>query len=148
MPRAKPFIGGTTIRGAWFMAALSITVPAVAHHSFAMFDQSREQHIDGTLAQFEWVNPHSWLWIKVPDGKGGQTLYALETAGTGMLNRMGVQRTTFRPGDKVSMDLHPFKDGRPGGEWVRAHLADGRVLDLARARQQFSNGGEAVSPDP
>lgn len=121
--------------------ALTTSLPAPAHHAFSLFDQTRIVTITGTIKTFEWVNPHAWIWVVVPNDQGGTDVYGLETAGTGMLRRMGIERDTFAPGTKVTMDIHPLKSGDKGGEWIRATLADGTVIDSAERRNRYSNGG-------
>lgn len=79
--------------------------------------------------------------MAVPNDQGGADVYGLETAGTGMLRRMGIECDTFKPGDKVTMEIHPLKSGEKGGEWVKATFADGTVIDAAERRDQYSNGG-------
>jgi hypothetical protein len=115
---------------------------ANAHHAFTMFDQTRTETITGTIKTFEWVNPHAWIWVAVPNADGSVDVYGLETAGTGMLRRMGIVQSTFKPGDKVSMDLHPLKTGEKGGEWIRARMADGTVLDVEQLRKAYSEGNQ------
>jgi hypothetical protein len=115
---------------------------ADAHHAFSMFDQTRTVTITGTIKTFEWANPHTWIWVVVPGEEGAVEVYGLETAGTGMLRRMGIDKNTFKPGDKVSMDLHPLKSGEKGGEWIRARLADGTVIDAEKLRKAYSEGDQ------
>jgi hypothetical protein len=127
----------------WISVALSLgaIAPVLAHHSFAMFDANKTVTITGTIKTFEWINPHAWIWVLVSDDKGAQELYGLETAGTGMLRRMGITRDTFKAGSKVTMDIHPLRSGEKGGEWVRATMADGTVLDAKQLRDKYSSGG-------
>jgi hypothetical protein len=53
------------------IAVAAFAVPAVAHHSFAMFDAQKTVTLQGTVKEFEWVNPHSWLRVMVNDEKTG-----------------------------------------------------------------------------
>ena len=122
-----------------------IATSALAHHSFAMFDATKTITITGTIRSLEWVNPHVWMWIDVPDGKGGSAVYGLETGGTGMLRRMELPREKFKKGDKVVMQLHPLKNGENGGEWVSGTLGDGTKLDLTELRNIYSSGGPAAN---
>jgi hypothetical protein len=100
------------------LAMLAMPLPfASAHHSFALFDRSKTTTITGTIRTFEYVNPHAWIWVNVANDQGSVDVYGLETAGTSMLRRMGIPRDTFKPGDKVTMVMHPLKSGEKGGEW-------------------------------
>jgi hypothetical protein len=102
--------------------------PALAHHSFAMFDMSKTLTLAGTVTNFEWTNPHSWLWIQVPDGKGGSQLWGLEGQAPGEMIRHGWTRHSINVGDKISVQIHPLKDGELGGSFGTVTLADGTVL--------------------
>lgn len=118
--------------GSWAACAglllVASAVPAAAHHSFAMFDASKTTTLDGTIKLFQWVNPHVVIWLDVP-GQGGDKVWAFEMTGPGPLRRMGWNPQSLKPGDKVRVTFHPLRDGRTGGQFVRAiDLATGRVL--------------------
>lgn len=140
MNRLNRSLAITLKRLTLFTAALVIA-QADAHHSFGMFDRHKTITLQGTVKTFEFKNPHAWLWITVPNKNGGgEEIWGLETAGPSMLNRMGITRHTFKTGDKITIDLHPLVDGRPGGEFVKAVLADGQVIDAEERRRAFSSG--------
>ena len=102
---------------------------ALAHHSFAMFDPKETKAIVGTVKLFQWVNPHVVLWVYGSDGSSKDQLWAAEMTGPGPLRRMGWTPESLKPGDKVKLELHPLRDGRPGGQSVRVTLTDtGEVL--------------------
>lgn len=103
-------------------------VTATAHHSFAPFDLTKEKTISGTVSRFEWTNPHSWIWVDVPNDKGGVDSWAVEGMSPNYLARRGWTKTTLKPGDKVTILVRPLRNGDNGGMFVRATLADGRVL--------------------
>lgn len=102
--------------------------PAFAHHSFAMFDRSREVRLDGVIKEFRWINPHSWIAITVPGAGGAATDWNVEMTSPNNLVMAGWKRTSLNPGDKVVMFVYPLKDGGPGGSFVRVQLPDGRIL--------------------
>ena len=58
---------------------MAAAVPAAAHHSYSMFDQTKKQTLAGTVRAVEWANPHVWVWVDVDDGKGGTTPWGFET---------------------------------------------------------------------
>ena len=101
---------------------------ASAHHSFAPFDLTKEKTITGTVSKFEWTNPHSWVWVDVPNEKGGVDSWAVEGMSPNYLARRGWSKSTLKPGEKITILVRPLKNGEKGGMFVRATLADGRVL--------------------
>lgn len=106
---------------------------APAHHSAAMFDMSKTVTLQGTVKEFQYTNPHSWLQVLVagPDGKTVE--WGFETEGPSTLLRVGIKLKTFQPGDKVTIVAHPMRDGRPAGAWISATKADGTVYNLRPA---------------
>jgi Family of unknown function (DUF6152) len=114
-----------------FLAAAGTSVPA--HHSAAMFDMSKTFTVQGTVKEFQYTNPHSWLQVLVvsPDGKTVE--WGFETEGPSTLLRVGIKAKTFLPGDKVTIVAHPMRDGRPAGSWISATKADGTVFNLRPA---------------
>ncbi len=110
-------------------AALALAAsPAGAHHSFAVFDRSRQTSISGTVKQFEWTNPHCWIQLLVVDDKGSSVEWSLEGGSPNILGRNGWKRTTLAPGDHVTVLIYPLKTGEPGGSFLEVHKADGTVL--------------------
>ena len=107
-------------------AAAGVTVSA--HHSFAPFDLSMEKTITGTVSRFEWTNPHSWIWVDVPNEKGGVDSWAVEGMSPNYLARRGWSKSTLKPGEKVTNAIRPLRNGQNGGMFLRATLADGQVL--------------------
>jgi hypothetical protein len=108
--------------------ALAAAAPALAHHSFAMFDRSREVRLDGTIKEFRWINPHSWITVTVPATGGEPVDWQIEMTSPNNLVMAGWKRTSLNPGDKVVMFVYPLKDGGSGGSFVRVQFPDGRVL--------------------
>ena len=102
--------------------------PALAHHSFAMFDRSHAVTLVGTIKEFQWTNPHSWIQIEAPDDKGQVKEWSIESLSTGTLSRQGWRPGTFKPGDKVTIKIYPMKDGSAGGTFLGAILASGQPL--------------------
>ncbi|HEY5412448.1 MAG TPA: DUF6152 family protein [Caulobacteraceae bacterium] len=97
---------------------------AFAHHSFAMFDQSKQVSIAGTVKSFEWTNPHAFIELQGPDGK----LWSVELNSPNNLVRQGWKRTALKPGDKVTVILNPLRDGQNGGLFDAVTLPSGQVL--------------------
>jgi len=109
-------------------AAIGVASSAWSHHSFAMFDLDKEVTLDGVVKELQWANPHVWLEILVPDGKGGSTQWSLEMGTTGMLTRAGWKSSTLKPNDRIKVVINPLRDGGPSGRLVTVTLPDGRVL--------------------
>ena len=101
---------------------------ASAHHSFAMFDNTKNVTVTGTVKNVAYANPHVWVDMIVVDDKGKPVTWGMEGGNLGGLYRMGWTKDTVKVGDKIKMDVHPLKDGTAGGQIVRVTLADGRVL--------------------
>ena len=102
--------------------------PALAHHSFAMFDNTKTVSVQGTVAEWQWTNPHTFidLIVVTPDGKS--TKWPLEGQSPNILVRQGWSATAFKVGDKITVTAHPLKSGEPGGSVMAVTLADGKVM--------------------
>jgi hypothetical protein len=92
-----------------------------------MYDKSRRVKVEGTIAKFEWSNPHTFLWFYAPKQGGGYDLVGLEGGGPAELARLGWSKNSFRVGEKLTVEYTPLKDGRPGGSFLSATHADGLV---------------------
>jgi hypothetical protein len=119
------------------LAAAGLAAPALAHHSFAMFDAEKTVTLQGTVKEFEWVNPHSWLRVMVNDEKTGKpVLWAIELSSPGRLVTMGMHADSMKAGDAVSVTIHPMKDGARGGQFIQAVLPGGKEVIRANARDE------------
>jgi hypothetical protein len=101
---------------------------ALAHHSAAAFDASTEKVITGTVKKFDYSNPHTWVWLDVPNSQGVVETWGVEGMSPNYLSRRGWTRNTLKPGDKLTITLRPMKNGEKGGMWVRAARPGGEVL--------------------
>ena len=110
------------------MGAGVVCVPALAHHSFAVFDQSRQMTITGTVKDFQYTNPHGWIDVIVTGPQGTFEQWGVETGPPNMLRQQGWTDHSLKPGDKVTIVVHPRKDGSHVGALMMATLPDGRVL--------------------
>lgn len=109
-------------------AALVIAGPALAHHSTATFDMEKTVEITGTVEDFQWTNPHTWTNVKVEGSEDSAGIYGLEGMSPNYLGRNGWTKATLKPGDKLTFQVHPLKDGRKGGFMVAVKLPDGTLL--------------------
>ena len=121
------------LMGCLSLSFLPFGTTAVAHHSFAMFDRSRTETIVGTVKEFELINPHGWLRIMVADASGARNEWSLELGGAGQLAQFGWTPNTVHAGDKVTVILHPLRDGSYGGQLMSVTLPNGQVLGQRRA---------------
>jgi hypothetical protein len=124
-------LGVLTCLGAGF-ALMAGT--AVAHHSFAMFDPDQLVTKAGTVKEFEWTNPHVWIHIIAADDAGKTVEWSFEMQAIAQATSGGWRKDIVKPGDKISIDFHPLKDGSRGGELVSAMLSDGKHLAAQAAR--------------
>ena len=108
--------------------ALFVAVPALAHHSFAMFDQTKVMTLDGTVHEFQWTNPHSFIELDVVSG-GRTQRWSIELNSPNNLTRQGWRRTSLKAGERVSVRIAPLRNGHPGGLFLDLRKPDGRVLD-------------------
>ena len=115
-------------KGSWLaLLAALVATPALAHHSFAMFDTRSEVTLTGAVREFQWTNPHSWLQLQVE--RGGTTVeYSIELGSPNSMSRRGWRKTTFLPGDKVTVVINPMRDGAPGGALVYAIDREGKRM--------------------
>ncbi|MEO6340572.1 MAG: DUF6152 family protein [Caulobacteraceae bacterium] len=111
--------------------ALAAT-PAMAHHSFAMFDMSKNVTVKGVVKEFQWTNPHVWVELLVTEG-GAQKSYSYEGGAVAVLKRNGWVKDSIKVGDTITIVGHPFKNGREGGSLERVTLPDGRTVGAGDA---------------
>jgi len=102
---------------------------AVAHHSYSAFNMDGEKVITGTVKKFDWTNPHSWIWIDVPNEQGGVDTWGIEGMSPNYLSRRGWTRNTLKPGDKLTITIHSLKDGSHGGSFVSGKRPNGEELN-------------------
>jgi hypothetical protein len=108
-------------------ALLLWTPGAGAHHSFAMFDFQRDVTLLGTVKDFQWNNPHVFIDLLVPGDSGG-SIWSVEMTSPSHLVRNGWKPTTLKPGDQVSIVIHPLRDGRTGGMYLSGTRANGNPV--------------------
>jgi hypothetical protein len=116
------------------LTTAAFAVPALAHHSFAMFDADKTVTVKGVVKEFEWVNPHSWLRVTLQDQATGRPQqWAFEMGPPQQQIRRGWKPDSLKPGDPVTLTMHPLRDGSRGGQLLTATLPDGRTLGGAGA---------------
>lgn len=124
MKQLSPLLAGLL----FCIAALSLAAPAQAHHSHAnVFEETIV--IDGTVKEFEWANPHSWVTLEVVNSHTGEPEdWLVEARAPAQLLRRGWQRDSLKPGDVVSVTLRPLRSGGTGGLLRLVVFPDGSEL--------------------
>ena len=112
------------------LAALA-TGQALAHHSAAMFDATKEVTLTGTVKEFQWMSPHCWIQLLVPDPtkpSAAPVEWGIEMDNPLGLSRHGWKPGSLKPGDKIVVKARPLRDGSPGAQVVSVTTADGKPI--------------------
>ena len=109
------------------LAVLAIA-PALAHHSFSMFDLEKEITLVGEVKEFQWTNPHIWIQVLVTGEDGKVVEWSIEGSSPNGLARVGWKRTSIKAGDQLAVTINPLRSGEHGGNFVQAKFPDGRIL--------------------
>lgn len=107
---------------------LLVSVPLIAHHGAASFDIAAEVTLKGTVMEWTWFNPHCFLKFDVKGEDGTVKTWAVEAGNPTDMTKRGWARTSFKPGDEVTVTLQPVKTGAPVGRIRAVVLADGRTF--------------------
>lgn len=120
---------------AWFAAGCAVCClhpgNVWAHHSYSMFDMREPIVVQGTVAKIEWTNPHVFIWVyvKSPGKPGAYDLFSFENSPVNFLVRLGWTKDSLKPGEKVTVQYFPLRDGRAGGFFIKAVRLDGSELN-------------------
>ena len=124
----------TILAATVLLAATSAT--ALAHHSFAMFDQTTKVEFTGVVAEVQWTNPHVWIMVDVPQDDGTAISWGVEFTSKVHLTRRGFSPDWFNIGDEVTFSVSPYADGSPGGRYFWVQLSDGTyACDVGAAQR-------------
>ena len=118
------------------LAFIGVVAPlsgAAAHHSFAMYDNSREVVLDGVVKHFKWSNPHGQIMLTVSE-RGKPVDYEVELSSPNVMSRQGWTKATIKPGERMKVKIHPMRDGSKAGSFKGATKADGTVLGQTAPR--------------
>jgi hypothetical protein len=103
-----------TVASAAVLGILSCPASLWAHHSHGNYSRSEWLHLEGTVKQVNWMNPHSWIYLEVTDAAGQPAIWALEGASVVTLRRNGWAPDSIEAGDRLSVRCHALKDGSRG----------------------------------
>ena len=109
-------------------AGLALSGPAWSHHSAAMFDATKTDTLVGTITQYQFENPHAWIYMLVSEPSGRQKSYSIEMTSPNLLQRAGWRPGTLKAGDKVTLKMHPLRDGAAGGSFIEVTMPDGKLM--------------------
>jgi hypothetical protein len=130
-------------------ATLILPLAVHAHHSFAAeFDVTKVVHLEGTVAKFAWVNPHSWLYINVKNANGTVEEWRIEGGAPSLLLRRGWTRDSLPIGTKVIVNAFQARDGARRGSPRDIVFPDGRKLDMGGSYQTGGGKPEQTPPAP
>jgi hypothetical protein len=94
---------------------LAVSVPMLAHHGAASFDETKTVTVTGTVTEYIWANPHVYVKLDAKDDSGKTEHWVVEAQNPVSMNAIGWRKDTFRPGDVVSVDVNQAKNGSPIG---------------------------------
>jgi hypothetical protein len=110
------------------MTASLTATAAHAHHSFAMFDQSKTVTLEGTVKDFRWTNPHVFIQLMVKNDRGAAEEWSIEMTSPEHLARAGWRPGTLKPGDPLTLNIHPLVDGDRGGQYLSGTGPSGPLI--------------------
>jgi Family of unknown function (DUF6152) len=116
-----------------------IAGPTLAHHSFAMFDKDHQIDLEGSVKEFRFANPHTFIYLVVKQEDGSTETWSLEGQSPAALVRAGWNGKTLKPGDELKMRIAPLRSRAPGGAWAPSQTTfrDGRMLDASQSSIGF-----------
>ena len=110
------------------VAGLAGVTAAEAHHSFSMFDLTKEVTISGKVRKFQWTNPHAYIQLVTTDSSGREVEYSLEMGAPMYLYARGWRPSSLKAGMDISVTLNPLRNGKPGGVVRDVATADGKKI--------------------
>ncbi len=114
-------------------------IPVLAHHGFSMFEMDKDVTLVGTVEDYGWANPHTHILVKVgPDAADKSTVgtWDVEGGAPNIMSRQGWSKVSYKPGDPITVVVHPLKNGEKGASLFYAIRPDGTRLyhDIARPK--------------
>ena len=119
---------GRGVRGLWWTAVALGAHTALAHHSPVMFDQAQQVTLTGTVREFQWTNPHSYIQLIVKNDQGQDEEWSLEMGASVYLYNLGWRPASVKAGDTLTVTIAPLRKGGKGGLLLKAATADGKPI--------------------
>jgi len=134
------------VQAVLIVATLTAGGPAFGHHSGAMFDQTTTMTLEGTVSQFNWANPHVYIFVETTDDSGQTVEWQLETDSTAIMTRDGWSPTTLTPGARVSVRANPDRNAsRPHARLVSLVKEDGQLFTRRSSGRASSVRAESIA---
>jgi hypothetical protein len=113
--------------------------PIFAHHGFSMFDMEKNSTYVGIVVEYNWENPHTHITVKVAQGAADPSTvgtWDVEGGAPSIMARQGWTKSSYKPGDPITLVAHPMRDGAKGASLFYAIRPDGTRLyhDIARPK--------------
>jgi hypothetical protein len=100
----------------FIVGVVAVSVQLFAHHGAASFDTSKMVTVTGTVTEYVWANPHVLVKLDAKDESGNVSHWVAEAWNPVTQASRGWSKNTFKPGDDVSLEINPAKNGQPVGE--------------------------------
>jgi len=113
------------------VSLLMLAASAFAHHATASYNMTQSSAVKGTVTNFEWTNPHAYIYLDVKNAKGAVEKWTVELGTIGMLSRAGWKRDSLKAGDEITATGNPAKDGRQLLRFEKLAFANGREMTSA-----------------
>ena len=117
----------TTLAGLALAGLLLAPGISLAHHSYAMFDMQKTVALQATVVRFKWQNPHAFIEADAASRTGTER-WSIEMTSPNNLTQEGWKRTSLKPGDRVTIYVHPLRSGARGGSYAGVRFANGSTL--------------------
>jgi hypothetical protein len=109
-------------------APLTVCVPLFAHHGAAAYDMTKRVTLKATVTEWFWANPHCFLRFDAKDDQGNVVHWATEAINPSDMVNLGWSKTTFKPGDEITVTFIPVRNGQPIGRVQQVVLPNGKTL--------------------
>ena len=124
---------------------VSVSLPLFAHHGTAVFDTNKTLTMKGNVTEWDWSNPHCLLQFDIKNDSGQMEHWIAETQNPAEMVSLGWGKSSFKPGDEVTISLMPVKNGRPYGRIKLIALPDGKTFITSKEGLTPKQSGDSSS---